>query len=52
MLPTTTGVNLENNTVHGNLTISGVTVQNIMQMVERPPLWVNVPMLPREYDSC
>jgi hypothetical protein len=42
--PTIAGINLEQITTTA-LTISGVTVQNITQM----PLWVNVPILPREF---
>ncbi|MCB0256125.1 MAG: tetratricopeptide repeat protein, partial [Anaerolineae bacterium] len=47
--PTTTGINLENVTAGGNLTISGVTIHNITQMADPPPLWVNVPSLPNHF---
>ena len=47
--PTTTGVNLENVTAQGPITISGVTINNITQMAARPPLWANVPALPNHF---
>ncbi|MCB9154880.1 MAG: hypothetical protein H6649_12630 [Caldilineae bacterium] len=47
--PTTTGINLENVTAGGNLIISGVTIHNITQMADPPPLWVNVPSLPNHF---
>ncbi|MCB0251421.1 MAG: hypothetical protein KDI07_22820, partial [Anaerolineae bacterium] len=46
----TSGVVLEKiDTAGGNITISGVTVTNITQMGELPPLWVNVPSLPNHF---
>ncbi len=49
MTTTITGIEIKDTIVHGNLIISGVTVQNITQMPAPPPLWVNVPILPREF---
>jgi tetratricopeptide (TPR) repeat protein len=47
-LPSGVGVSVQNATIGGNLTISGVTVQNILP-AQRPPLWVNVPRLPPRF---
>ena len=45
----TTGFSMENVRAGGNITVSGVTIQNITQMPDPPPLWINVPLLPNHF---
>jgi hypothetical protein len=45
--PIAQGVGLEGVTAGGDININGVQVTNVTQMAQRPPLWVNVPGLPR-----
>ena len=44
--PNAAAIIFTNVSVGGNLTIGDVTVTNITQMAQRPPLWANVPRLP------
>jgi hypothetical protein len=46
MTTTITGIEIKDTIVHGNLIISGVIIQAPREL---PPLWVNVPILPREF---
>jgi hypothetical protein len=48
-MTTTTGVNLQNVTAQGPITISGVTINTVTQMAARPPLWANVPARPNHF---